>query len=98
MKSYHTDNDAMLLQDFYVISVISNPARYTSRYDLYEKFEKKMLESGVKLLTVELQLGQRAFQVTDASNPFHLQLRSDDELWHKENMINLGIAKLPHDW
>jgi len=98
MKPYHTDNDVMLLQDFYVISVISNPARYSTRYDLYEKFEKRMLESGVKLLTVELQLGQRSFQVTDASNPFHLQLRSDEELWHKENMINLGIAKLPHDW
>ena len=61
MKPYHAENDADLLQDFYVVAVISNPARYTARYDLYMKFKKRMEEAGVKLLTVELQLGQRSF-------------------------------------
>lgn len=96
-RCYH-EEDKKLLENFYVISVISNPVRYTSRYELYFKFEKHMKESGVKLLTVELQQGDRAFQVTDASNPMHLQLRTFDEIWHKENMINLGIARLPRDW
>lgn len=27
-------------------------------------------------------------------NPFHLTLRTNAELWHKENMINIGIAHL----
>jgi hypothetical protein len=28
----------------------------------------------------------------------HIQLRTKDELWLKENAINLGVASLPHDW
>ncbi len=97
MGLYH-ENDRCLLDKFYVVAVISNPVRYTSRYALYEKFRKHMEDSGVKLLTVELQLGDRCFQITDKNNPMHLQLRTWDEIWHKENMINLGIARLPVDW
>ena len=28
----------------------------------------------------------------------HIQLRSKDELWLKENMINVGASRLPHGW
>jgi hypothetical protein len=28
----------------------------------------------------------------------HIQLRTKDELWLKENAINLGVAALPYDW
>jgi glycosyltransferase involved in cell wall biosynthesis len=28
----------------------------------------------------------------------HFQFRTRHELWHKENLINLGIARLPEDW
>lgn len=79
----------------YVISVISNPARYGSRYNLYKQFEKHMLQSeNVKLITVEIAFGTRAFEVTQQGNPLHIQLRTYDELWHKENMINVGIKEL----
>lgn len=94
---YH-HQDRKLLEKFYVISVISNPIRFTSRYELYQKFRDHMEDSGVNLITVELQQGERAFQITEAGNPRHLQLRTFHELWHKENMINLGLAKLPRDW
>lgn len=97
MGLYH-ENDRCLLDKFYVVAVISNPVRYTSRYALYEKFREHMKASGVKMLTVELQLGDRCFQITEKDNPMHLQLRTWDEIWHKENMINLGIARLPVDW
>lgn len=48
--------------------------------------------AGVNLITVELAFGQRDFGVTDCSDVLHLQIRSHEEFWHKENLINLGIA------
>jgi len=83
---------------FWVIAVISNPVRFKTRYNLYRNFEKHVKNSGANLLTVETQQGDRPFQVTEANNPLHLQLRTYDELWIKERMINLGVQRLPADW
>lgn len=89
------------LQDLVVVTVISNPVRYWSRYELYEKFARSMKEAGATLITVEQAFGERPFVVTQRDNPMHVQVRSEDELWHKENMINIGIhyasQKFP-DW
>ncbi len=81
-----------------VVAVISNPVRYLSRYAHYRNFAKHMQDSGVRLTTVELAQGHRAFEVTNADDPRHVQLRTYDELWHKENLINIGISRLPSDW
>lgn len=81
----------------YVITVISNPVRYRSRYDLYNKFAKHVEDSGAILITAEMAYGDRDFAITEPGNPYHLQLRSRHELWHKENMMNLALARLPAD-
>lgn len=87
------------LEKLWVIAVISNPARYRSRYDLFEKFKNHCAHQGVNLLVVELALGDRPFEVTSAYNPNDIQVRTCDELWHKENLINLGISRIPDkDW
>ncbi len=86
------------MNKLHVITVISNPVRYQSRYKLYREFEKHVACSGGTLWTVEIAFGDRPFEVTQAGNPYHLQLRTFEELWHKENMINLMIARLPLDW
>lgn len=82
------------LSKFYVITVISNTARYKSRYEIYNKFKAMVESAGVKMITVEMALGDRAFEITERDNPMHLQLRSIDEMFHKENMINIGIQYL----
>lgn len=82
----------------HVITPYSNHLRYRSRKELYLKFKKHMQDSGVNLHTVELQMGARPFEVTEVGNSQDLQLRTFDEMWHKENMINLAIAQLPKDW
>jgi hypothetical protein len=43
-------------------------------------------------------IGGRHFEVTQAGNPRHIQLRARTELWRKENLQNIGVAHLPHDW
>lgn len=86
---------------FYVITVVSNPARYSSRYHLYQQFKAHMESHHAQLITVELAFGERPFEITEKDNITHLQLRSENELWHKENMINLGIQHLTQiypDW
>lgn len=53
----------------------------------------------VKLYVVELAHGDRHFEVTSPDNPNHLQLKTDEEIWLKENLINLGVRHLlPKDW
>lgn len=88
----------MKTDTLHVITVISNPVRFKSRYALYNNFKTQIACTGAKLWTVEIAFGDRPFEVTEAGNPFHLQLRSFEELWHKENMLNLIIQRLPLDW
>ena len=55
----------------------------------------------VRLFVVELCYGTQEFQVTSATDHTHLQVRANpgEVLWHKENMINMGVARLlPSDW
>jgi hypothetical protein len=82
----------------YVVTPVINPSRYQSRYRLYEAFEKYITDVGGILYTVEAAYGDRPFEVTQEGNPRHVQLRTQHELWHKENLINLGVARLPADW
>lgn len=82
----------------YVVTTVFNPWRYRSRIKLYREFEKYVKDAGAKLITVELALGARDFVVTEPNNPFHVQLTTKAELWHKERMTNLGIQRLPPDW
>lgn len=91
-------SSAPSLDKLWVIAPVSNPARYSSRYDLYQKFKVGMDRAGANLMTVELALGDRPFEVTEPGNPRHVQLRTWDEIWHKENMVNVGISRLPPDW
>lgn len=67
--------------------------RFKRRYELYWDFAEMCLEAGVKLITVELQLGHRPFMVTTPDNPYNVQCRTIEELWHKENLINRGVKR-----
>jgi hypothetical protein len=82
----------------YVVTSITNPARYRTRYHLYRQFEKYIRDSGAILYTVEGCLGDREFEITQSNDPQHLQVSTTDELWHKENLLNLAIQRLPRDW
>lgn len=57
-----------------------------------------MADSGVKLITVELAFGDRPFVVTESNDPLDIQMRTHEELWQKEAMINAAIHRLPHNW
>lgn len=101
------------LDKFWVVTPITNPVRYKSRYALYDRFRLGVERAGANLMTVEIALGDRPFEVTGTRgktshvhdlNPdvlkgqtLETQLRTWDELWHKENQVNLGVSRLPAD-
>lgn len=81
----------------HVVTCVTNYARYRSRPRLYRQFAHHVANSGAILWTIECVLGTRPFEVTEPGNPNHIQVRCSDEIWHKENLFNLAIARLPHD-
>lgn len=83
----------------YVISVISNPVRFQSRYRLYNEFAKR-LESSPNIVhyTVELAHGARDHKITNHEHGRHIQFRSREEVWQKEAMINAALGRLHHSW
>jgi len=83
----------------HVIAVTSNPCQFARRYILAREFLSRMeQEANVKVYVVELAYGDQQFYVTDKKNPRHLQIRGTIPLWHKENMINIGVKLLPSNW
>jgi len=83
--------------DLHVISVISNPVRYKTRTNLFTDFLKRMAHSGATHWIVEAVFGERHPTVLDPHNPQHIKVRCDDELWLKENLINVAARHLPDD-
>jgi hypothetical protein len=79
------------MKPLHVITCVTNPMRFRSRIQLYREFAKRVADAGAILTTVEIAFGDRPFMVTERDNPWHVQLRTRHELWHKENALNLGI-------
>ena len=52
----------------------------------------------IVLHLIEMAYGDRPFEVTSASNPLDIQVRSSHELFHKENLLNLAVSRFPADW
>lgn len=104
MKHHHIndaiENNNPIEENLHVITVISNICLFKKRYQLIREFMRRMeYENNVILYVVELAYGNQPFAITSNKNPHHLQLRTKDAIWHKENMINLGVKKLlPPDW
>jgi hypothetical protein len=79
-----------------VIIVISNPCQFAKRYILCREFIKRIEEEeeNVNLYIVEMIYPNQKFIITNSKNKNHLQLKTTIPIWHKENMINLGVKHL----
>ena len=90
------ENNDPIEEKLNVIIVISNPCLYKKRYKLAREFIKRLEkeETNIVLYIVELSYGYKKHMITNKNNKKHLQLRTTTPLWHKENMINLGVKYL----
>jgi len=98
---YAIKNNYPIEEKLNVIIVISNPCLYAKRYILCKEFIKRFEEEeeNVELFIVELIYDNQKFIITDKNNKNHLQIKTEVPLWHKENMINLGVKYLlPKDY
>jgi hypothetical protein len=98
---YAIKNNEPIEDKLNVIIVVSNPCMYAKRFILLKEFVKRIKEEeeNVNLFVVELAYGDHKFYVTDKKNKNHLQIKTEIPIWHKENMINLGVKYLlPSNW
>ena len=94
-------NNDPIEDKLHVVLTISNPCLYARRYILIKEMMNRLEleETDVIVYVVELAYKKQRFIITDSKNPRHLQIRTEIPIWHKENMINLGIKKLlPKNW
>jgi hypothetical protein len=82
----------------HVIGVIANPMRFKRRVELFKRFMHHMLESRVRLAVVECGFGDREWEIPVHPDVMHVRVRANTVNWAKENLINIGISRLPHDW
>ncbi|MGH7841078.1 MAG: hypothetical protein ACREQT_06085 [Candidatus Binataceae bacterium] len=90
-------------QTLHLAVAYSNPFRWRTRRILMNDFRRRATGwPNVKLYVGELAYGDRPFEVTgDRSAPFaenDIQLRTQTELWHKENLLNVIVSRFPADW
>lgn len=98
---YAIANNSPIEDKLHVIIVISNPCLYARRYILCKEFIKRFEEEeeNVNLYIVEMIYPGQRFIITNKNNKNHLQLKTDTAIWHKENMVNLGVSSLlPKTW
>ena len=82
------------------ITVYFNPSKYHRRYTNYKAFRKSSKAQGLNLITVELALNKQPFVLSSKTGldaEKMIQVRSNSILWHKEQLINIGLKHLPKD-
>ena len=87
--------------NLHVVIVLSNPCGFATRYILAREFIKRLqYERNIVIYIVELAYGNQDYYITQKNNSKHLQLRTNENIiWHKENLINIGIRTLlPKNW
>lgn len=94
----------------HIIVPLNNYMHFARRYELFVQFYNRIKKlPGTTLTIVEVALADEPFAITDQIAEFEkdlpadkhttvVQMRTCDIIWHKENMINLGISMLPWDW
>jgi hypothetical protein len=81
-----------------VVTTYFNPMRWESRSRLHKAFEQHMLDSGVRLTTVEVAFGDRPWELPDDPRINRVRVRTNSLCWTKESAVNIGISRLPEDW
>jgi len=82
----------LTLDNFAVVSCLFNPTGSRRRVENFKVFLEGMKKAGVHCLVVELAFGDDPFSVDFHDNV--MRFRSNDVLWHKERLLNIGIEKL----
>lgn len=83
---------SLTLDDFGAVCAYFNPLGLRSRRENFRRFHAGLAQAGVPLLVVELAFDDAPHQLDEANDV--IRVRSQDVMWHKERLLNLGIAEL----
>jgi len=101
-------------EPLYAIVPYFNPWRWKSREKHTERAIKHFIDSGAVVVLVEVGFNRRELTFADSGlndtpancnvhgegkfRHQYIGLHSKDELWLKENAINVAASRLPYDW
>lgn len=100
-------------EPLYCIVSLFNPWRWKSRWKHTERAIKHFVDSGAVVILVEIAYNRRELVMENSGlhnllascgiqgegfRHQYIGLRTKEELWLKENSINVGIQALPDDW
>lgn len=78
-----------------IVVPYSNYSGFNSRLNLHRECVAQLKTlPGVRVWVVEVTYADLPFIVTRSDNPHHVQLRTNDVLWHKENMMNVCVRHI----
>ena len=88
------------MERFFVVVPFMNFNGSAKKVDAFNHFINKLVQciKRTSIIIVECVLEGKQFKVTQASNPCHVQLKTKSIMHLKENLINIGVSKLPPDW
>jgi len=95
---------APVLQPLYVILPYFNYCNFKRRKELFLEFVERYYDTpGLVLCIVEAALHGAEFQLPnpvkrDNTKIMHFRVITQDPIWLKENLINIGVKRLPADW
>jgi len=72
-----------------------NPAGFARPLENLRQFSAGVRSQGLPLTIVELAIGDAPFGVDESMCDRLVRRRSDEALWHKEALLNIGIRDLP---
>lgn len=84
----------MKAEKLHVVAARANPLRWKVPDQIYKEWAEHMLDSGVSLTVVECQYGEREF-TCNLPHVNHIGVRASTWCWSKENLLNIGISRLP---
>ena len=84
----------------HIVTAIANPIRWKSRIALARQAIAGWLsEPNVAVTLVECAYGGRGYDLADLAGPrvTHVPVRATTLAWNKENLLNIGVSRLPAD-
>ena len=100
-------------EPLYCIVPLQNHMRWKSRWKHTQRAIKHFVDSGAVVVLVECGFNRRELVFADSGidgllascdlnggefRHKYIGLHSSEELWLKENLINVGLQHLPHNW
>jgi hypothetical protein len=76
--------------NLHVILVHFNPRRLKVRTRLFKETAERLAKDGAIVWRVECAFDDRPYEVTNWWHPHHIRVRTNEELWNKEALINIG--------